>query len=53
MSPVALWQLAGGPVPADPGTPLAARLMGVVGMATMIGIAWLLSGNRARVPWRR
>jgi CNT family concentrative nucleoside transporter len=26
--------------------------MGVVGLATMIGIAWLLSGNRAKVPWR-
>jgi CNT family concentrative nucleoside transporter len=33
-------------------TPPAARLMGLVGLATMIGIAWLLSSNRARVPWR-
>jgi CNT family concentrative nucleoside transporter len=34
------------------GTPFAARLMGIVGMAVMIGIAWLLSNNRARVSWR-
>ncbi|MDH5196636.1 MAG: NupC/NupG family nucleoside CNT transporter, partial [Gemmatimonadota bacterium] len=26
--------------------------MGLVGLATMIGIAWLLSNNRRRVPWR-
>ncbi|MCZ6915800.1 MAG: NupC/NupG family nucleoside CNT transporter [Gemmatimonadetes bacterium] len=26
--------------------------MGIVGMATMIGIAWFLSSDRARVPWR-
>lgn len=52
MTALALWQLAGGPAPGDPGTPFAARLMGLVGLATMIGIAWLLSGNRAKVPWR-
>jgi CNT family concentrative nucleoside transporter len=33
-------------------TPLLQRLVGVVGMATMIGIAWLLSNNRWRVNWR-
>ncbi len=33
-------------------TPFLQRLMGVVGMATMIGIAWLLSVNRSRVNWR-
>jgi concentrative nucleoside transporter, CNT family len=52
MTALALWQLAGGPGPADPGTPLPARLMGLVGMGVMIGIAWLLSSRRARVPWR-
>lgn len=34
------------------GTPILERLIGVVGMATMIGIAWLLSNNRRRVNWR-
>ena len=33
-------------------TPFAARLMGLVGLATMIGLAWLLSSNRKRVNWR-
>ena len=33
-------------------TPFMARLMGVVGMASMIGIAWLLSSARRRVSWR-
>jgi CNT family concentrative nucleoside transporter len=33
-------------------TPLPARLMGVVGMAVMIGIAWLLSSDRRRINWR-
>ncbi|MDH4352109.1 MAG: hypothetical protein OEW56_13255, partial [Gemmatimonadota bacterium] len=42
--------MAGPGVP--PATPLGARLMGLVGLATMIGIAWLLSNNRRRVPWR-
>jgi concentrative nucleoside transporter, CNT family len=28
------------------------RLMGVVGMAAIIGIAWLLSTRRRAVPWR-
>jgi CNT family concentrative nucleoside transporter len=45
-------QLAAGQSAAAPGTPFAARLMGIVGIATMIGIAWLLSNNRARVSWR-
>jgi CNT family concentrative nucleoside transporter len=34
------------------GTPLIERLVGVIGMATMIFIAWLLSNNRWRVNWR-
>ena len=34
------------------GTPLLARLMGVVGIATMIGIAWALSADRRKVNWR-
>ena len=33
------------------GTPLLSRLMGVVGMATMIGIAWLMSADRRKVRW--
>ncbi len=34
------------------GTPLLARLMGVVGIASMIGIAWALSADRRKVNWR-
>ena len=52
MTTLALCQLAGGPGAADPGTPFLARLMGLVGLATMVGIAWLLSSDRARIPWR-
>ncbi len=33
-------------------TPFPERLMGVVGMAAMIGIAWALSVERKRVNWR-
>jgi len=33
-------------------TPLAERLVGILGMAAMIGIAWLISTNRAKVNWR-
>jgi CNT family concentrative nucleoside transporter len=33
-------------------TPLGERLIGVLGIATMIGIAWLLSNNRRRISWR-
>jgi len=33
-------------------TPLAERLVGILGMATMIGIAWLISTNRSKVNWR-
>ncbi len=32
-------------------TPFLARLMGFVGMGTMICLAWLLSANRKRVSW--
>jgi len=32
-------------------TPMLARAMGMVGMGTMIGLAWLLSANRWRVSW--
>ncbi|HXV85135.1 MAG TPA: nucleoside transporter C-terminal domain-containing protein [Gemmatimonadales bacterium] len=32
--------------------PLAARLMGVLGIAAMLGIAWGLSVDRRRVNWR-
>jgi concentrative nucleoside transporter, CNT family len=45
-------QTAAGGAAAPTGTPFAARLMGIVGIATMIGIAWLLSNNRGRVSWR-
>lgn len=33
-------------------TPLAARLMGLVGIATMLAIAWAWSTNRSRINWR-
>src|SRR5688572_17937115 len=33
-------------------TPLAARLMGLVGVATMLVLAWALSINRKRIDWR-
>ena len=33
-------------------TPLAERLVGILGMATMIGIAWIISTNRKKVNWR-
>ena len=33
-------------------TPLGSRLTGLVGLATMIGIAWVLSNNRRRISWR-
>lgn len=33
-------------------TPLAARLVGVLGLAVMIGLAVLLSYDRRRIPWR-
>jgi len=33
-------------------TPLTERLVGILGMAAMIGIAWLISTNRAKVSWR-
>src|SRR5574341_360929 len=33
-------------------TPLPERLMGLVGIAAMLGIAWALSVERKRVNWR-
>jgi CNT family concentrative nucleoside transporter len=33
-------------------TPLASRLVGLLGVATMVGIAVLLSSNRRRIDWR-
>jgi CNT family concentrative nucleoside transporter len=33
-------------------TPLAARLVGLIGLAVMIGLAVLLSYDRRRIPWR-
>jgi len=33
-------------------TPLAQRLVGILGIATMLGIAWLLSSDRRRISWR-
>ena len=33
-------------------TPLVQRTMGVVGMAVMVGIAWMLSSNRRNVNWK-
>jgi concentrative nucleoside transporter, CNT family len=33
-------------------TPFHQRLVGLLGMITLLGIAWLLSVNRAMIPWR-
>ncbi len=33
-------------------TPLLSRLMGLVGMATMLAIAWLMSRDRRAISWR-
>lgn len=33
-------------------TPIAYRLMGIVGVAVMIGLAVLISYDRKRIPWR-
>jgi CNT family concentrative nucleoside transporter len=33
-------------------TPLSQRVVGILGIATMIAIAWLLSADRRRVSWR-
>ena len=33
-------------------TPLTDRLRSLVGLAALVGIAWSLSRDRARVPWR-
>jgi CNT family concentrative nucleoside transporter len=33
-------------------TPLTGRLMGLVGMATMVAIAWTISTDRRKVNWR-
>ena len=32
--------------------PLAERLIGIIGIATMISLAWLLSHNRKAINWR-
>jgi concentrative nucleoside transporter, CNT family len=37
---------------ADIDTPIHQRLVSVLGMAVLLGIAWLLSVNRAMIPWR-
>src|SRR4051812_20771814 len=33
-------------------TPFLARLMGIVGIAVMLGIAWMMSYNRKGINWR-
>jgi concentrative nucleoside transporter, CNT family len=33
-------------------TPIHQRLVSVLGMVVLLGIAWLLSVNRAMIPWR-
>jgi CNT family concentrative nucleoside transporter len=33
-------------------TSLADRALGLVGLATLLGLAWLLSYDRRRIPWR-
>ncbi len=49
-----LWLVQVGPGGGLPSldTPLLERLVGFLGLAVMIGIAWLLSSNRGRVNWR-
>lgn len=37
---------------ADMSVPLPQRLVGLLGIAAILGIAWLLSSDRKRVPWR-
>lgn len=32
--------------------PVSARLMGLMGLLTLMGIAWAMSTNRRKVPWR-
>ena len=32
--------------------PLSARLIGILGLVALMGIAWALSSNRRKVPWR-
>jgi hypothetical protein len=32
--------------------PMGQRLIGLLGLATMLLIAWLMSYDRRRVPWR-
>ena len=36
----------------DPSIPLATRLMSLLGLATMIGLAWLMSSHRRKFPGR-
>jgi concentrative nucleoside transporter, CNT family len=36
----------------DVDTPFAARLVSLLGMLALLGIAWLLSTNRRAIPWR-
>lgn len=36
----------------DGPVPLSARLQSLVGIPLMLGLAWLLSNNRKRIPWR-
>ncbi len=48
-----LWMVQVGPAAGAPlDTPFGARLIGLLGLGTMIGIAWLLSNNRSRINWR-
>ena len=45
--------LAQGALPTDAGTvPLGQRLVGLLGIAVMLLIAWLISYDRRRTPWR-
>jgi len=52
MTGLLLLQAAEGAARPPTGTPFAARLMGLVGIATMVLLAWLLSSDRKKVPWR-
>lgn len=43
---------AGGAGGAGAAMPLVARLSGIVGIGTMLALAWLLSSDRRRIDWR-
>jgi CNT family concentrative nucleoside transporter len=39
-------------IPKDIEVPLSGRLMSLVGMLFLLGVAWAMSSNRRKIPWR-